>query len=50
MICITIWLGIELILGTKVTSVDVRRKTLDTSTGETISYATLIVATGAQVR
>lgn len=49
MICITTWLGIELILGTKVISVDVRRKTLDTSTGETISYGTLIVATGARV-
>ncbi|CAD6249787.1 unnamed protein product [Miscanthus lutarioriparius] len=40
--------GIELILGTKVISVDVRRKTLFTSAGETISYATLIVATGAR--
>lgn len=41
--------GIELILGTKVISVDVRRKTLDTSAGETISYERLIVATGARV-
>lgn len=44
-----VWLGIELVLGTKVISADVRRKTLLTSTGETISYKTLIIATGARV-
>ncbi|CAL5054787.1 unnamed protein product [Urochloa decumbens] len=41
--------GIELMLGTKVVSADVRRKTLLTSSGEVISYTTLIVATGARV-
>ncbi|CAI9111200.1 OLC1v1011370C5 [Oldenlandia corymbosa var. corymbosa] len=41
-------LGIELILGTRVKSADVRRKTLMTATGETISYKFLIVATGAR--
>ncbi|XP_071913008.1 monodehydroascorbate reductase 4, peroxisomal isoform X2 [Coffea arabica] len=40
--------GIELILGTRVKSADVRRKTLLTVTGETISYKILIVATGAR--
>lgn len=40
--------GIELVLGTRVVSADVRRKTLLTATGETISYKTLIVATGAR--
>ncbi|PIN04684.1 Monodehydroascorbate/ferredoxin reductase [Handroanthus impetiginosus] len=40
--------GIELILGTRVKSADVRRKTLVTATGETISYKYLIVATGAR--
>ncbi|TKW41155.1 hypothetical protein SEVIR_1G295300v4 [Setaria viridis] len=40
--------GIELILGTKVISADVRRKTLVTSIEETINYKTLIVATGAR--
>jgi uncharacterized FAD-dependent dehydrogenase len=42
-------LGIELILGTKVISADVRRKTLVTVAGETISYKTLIIAIGARV-
>ncbi|KAG0548955.1 hypothetical protein BDA96_01G212500 [Sorghum bicolor] len=41
--------GIELILRMNVISVDVRRKTLDTSTGETMSYGTFIAATGARV-
>uniref|UniRef100_A0A453PD99 FAD/NAD(P)-binding domain-containing protein n=1 Tax=Aegilops tauschii subsp. strangulata TaxID=200361 RepID=A0A453PD99_AEGTS len=41
--------GIELVLGTRVISADVRRKTLLTATGETISYKTLIIATGARV-
>lgn len=41
--------GIELILGTRVKSADVRRKTLLTATGETISYKFLIIATGARV-
>ncbi|KAK9271689.1 hypothetical protein L1049_002052 [Liquidambar formosana] len=40
--------GIELVLGTRVKSADVRRKTLLTATGETISYKILIIATGAQ--
>ncbi|KAL3526410.1 hypothetical protein ACH5RR_011066 [Cinchona calisaya] len=40
--------GIELILGTRVKSADVRRKTLLTVTGETISYKILIIATGAR--
>ncbi|KAL6912257.1 hypothetical protein ACP4OV_001062 [Aristida adscensionis] len=40
--------GIELILRTRVVSVDVAQKTLVTSSGETISYKTLIVATGAR--
>ncbi|KMS98835.1 hypothetical protein BVRB_3g068160 [Beta vulgaris subsp. vulgaris] len=40
--------GIELVLGTRVKSADVKRKTLLTATGETISYKTLIVATGAR--
>ncbi|KAL5213109.1 hypothetical protein ABZP36_023956 [Zizania latifolia] len=40
--------GIVLVLGTRVISADVRRKTLLTSSGETISYKTLIVATGAR--
>ncbi|RLN07701.1 hypothetical protein C2845_PM11G28650 [Panicum miliaceum] len=39
--------GIELVLGTKVISADVRCKTLLTATGETISYKTLIIGTGA---
>lgn len=41
--------GIELVLGTGVKSADVRRKTLLTATGETISYKILIIATGARV-
>ncbi|XP_022851568.1 monodehydroascorbate reductase 4, peroxisomal-like isoform X1 [Olea europaea var. sylvestris] len=40
--------GIELILNTQVKSADVRRNTLQTATGETISYKILIVATGAR--
>ncbi|KAF0934904.1 hypothetical protein E2562_028900 [Oryza meyeriana var. granulata] len=40
--------GIVLVLGTRVVAADVRGKTLLTSSGETISYKTLIVATGAQ--
>ncbi|XP_074310819.1 monodehydroascorbate reductase 4, peroxisomal [Silene latifolia] len=40
--------GIELVLGTRVKSADVKRKTLLTATGETISYRILIVATGAR--
>lgn len=43
------FLGIELVLGTRVKSADVRRKTLVTATGETISYKILIIATGARV-
>lgn len=41
--------GVELVLGTGVKSADVKRKTLLTTTGETISYKVLIVATGARV-
>jgi hypothetical protein len=41
--------GVELVLGTGVKSADVKRKTLLTTTGETISYKILIVATGARV-
>lgn len=41
--------GIELVLGTRVKSVDARRLTLVTSTGETITYNFLIIATGARV-
>lgn len=40
--------GVELVLGTGVKSADVKRKTLLTTTGETISYKILIVATGAR--
>ncbi|KAG0484229.1 hypothetical protein HPP92_008308 [Vanilla planifolia] len=40
--------GIELVLGTRVKSADVKRKTLTTAAGETISYKTLIIATGAR--
>ncbi|XVF58058.1 hypothetical protein PTKIN_Ptkin07bG0032100 [Pterospermum kingtungense] len=40
--------GIELVLGTRVKSADVRRKKLLTATGETISYKILIIATGAR--
>lgn len=43
------FLGIELVLGTRVKSADVRRQTLLTAAGETISYKILIVATGARV-
>lgn len=41
--------GIELVLGTRIKVVDVRRKTLLSAAGETITYKTLIVATGARV-
>ncbi|XP_059452480.1 monodehydroascorbate reductase 4, peroxisomal isoform X2 [Corylus avellana] len=40
--------GIELVLGTRIKSADVRRKTLLTAAGETISYKILIIATGAR--
>ncbi|CAM0944930.1 unnamed protein product [Alopecurus aequalis] len=40
--------GIELVLATRVISADVRQKTLLIDSGETISYKTLIVATGAR--
>ncbi|PKI55206.1 hypothetical protein CRG98_024497 [Punica granatum] len=40
--------GIEVVLGTRVKSADVRRKTLLTAMGETISYKFLIIATGAR--
>ncbi|XP_022741238.1 monodehydroascorbate reductase 4, peroxisomal isoform X2 [Durio zibethinus] len=39
---------IELVLGTRVKSADVRRRKLLTATGETISYKFLIIATGAR--
>ncbi|GLJ53038.1 hypothetical protein SUGI_1129590 [Cryptomeria japonica] len=41
--------GIELVLGTHVKSADVKRKTLLTAAGETITFKILIVATGARV-
>lgn len=44
-----LFIGIELVLGSRVKSVDVRRKTLLTGSGETISYKVLIIATGARV-
>ncbi|KAK9004071.1 hypothetical protein V6N11_001885 [Hibiscus sabdariffa] len=40
--------GIELVLGTRVESVDVGQKSLLTEAGETIQYGILIIATGAQ--
>ncbi|KAF3444644.1 hypothetical protein FNV43_RR14337 [Rhamnella rubrinervis] len=40
--------GIELVLGTRIKSADIRRKTLLTAAGETISYKILIIATGAR--
>ncbi|KAI7750364.1 hypothetical protein M8C21_014690, partial [Ambrosia artemisiifolia] len=40
--------GIELILNTRIMSADVRRNTLLTAAGETISYKFLIIATGAR--
>ncbi|KAL4333216.1 hypothetical protein GQ457_07G001860 [Hibiscus cannabinus] len=40
--------GIELVLGTRVESVDVGQKSLLTAAGETIQYGILIIATGAQ--
>lgn len=43
------FVGIELVLGTRIKSADVRRKTLLTAAGETISYKILIIATGARV-
>lgn len=46
---ISLSLGIEVVLGTWVKSADVKRKTLLTATGETISYKFLIIATGARV-
>lgn len=38
----------ELILGTRIRSADVKRKTLITSNGETISYKIPIIETGAR--
>ncbi|KAJ3692489.1 hypothetical protein LUZ60_012839 [Juncus effusus] len=40
--------GIELILGTRVKSADLKKKSLITSVGETITYKYLIIATGAR--
>ncbi|KAH6778420.1 monodehydroascorbate reductase 4 [Perilla frutescens var. frutescens] len=40
--------GIELILGTRVQSADVKRKMLLTAKGETINYKYLIVVTGSR--
>uniref|UniRef100_A0A2P2LBE6 Putative monodehydroascorbate reductase cytoplasmic isoform 2 n=1 Tax=Rhizophora mucronata TaxID=61149 RepID=A0A2P2LBE6_RHIMU len=40
--------GVELVLSTHVKSADVKRKTLLTAAGETISYKILIIATGAR--
>lgn len=44
-----LFVGIELVLDTRVVAADVKQKTLRTAAGETISYQTLIVATGARV-
>ncbi|KAI5084361.1 hypothetical protein GOP47_0000530 [Adiantum capillus-veneris] len=41
--------GIELALGTHIKAVDVKLKTLLSAAGETITYKTLIIATGARV-
>ncbi|GAQ86404.1 monodehydroascorbate reductase [Klebsormidium nitens] len=41
--------GIELLLNTRVTSADVKKRALTTQSGETITYKTMIVATGARV-
>lgn len=41
--------GIELILDTKVVKVNLNLKTLLTQVHETITYRTLIIATGARV-
>lgn len=41
--------GIELVLSTRIKSVDVRMKTLLSGAGETITFKTLIIATGARV-
>ncbi|MCO5547632.1 hypothetical protein L7F22_001083 [Adiantum nelumboides] len=41
--------GIELVLGTRIKAVDVKLKTLLSAAGETITYKTLIIATGARV-
>eukprot|EP00897_Mesotaenium_endlicherianum_P007619 jgi/Mesen1/6886/ME000353S05910 len=40
--------GIELLLNTRVVAADVHRKQLTTAAGETITYQTLIIATGAR--
>ncbi|KAI8567908.1 hypothetical protein RHMOL_Rhmol02G0157600 [Rhododendron molle] len=45
---ISLSLGIDVVLGTRVKSADVKQKTLLTATGETISYKFLIIATGAR--
>ena len=42
--------GIELLLSTRIVTADVKQKTLTTASGESLSYQTLIVATGARVR
>lgn len=41
--------GIELVLSTCIKSVDVKKRTLLSAAGETITYKTLIIATGARV-
>ncbi|KAH9288232.1 hypothetical protein KI387_032349, partial [Taxus chinensis] len=41
--------GIELVLGTKIKSADVKRKMLLTAAGETITFKIIILATGARV-
>ena len=41
--------GIDYKLKTNITSVDVKKKTLTSDSGETFSYDKLIIATGARV-
>ncbi|KAI5065435.1 hypothetical protein GOP47_0020130 [Adiantum capillus-veneris] len=41
--------GMELVLSTRIKSVDVKKRTLLSAAGETITYKTLIIATGARV-
>ncbi|MCO5551311.1 hypothetical protein L7F22_004811 [Adiantum nelumboides] len=41
--------GVELVLGTRIKLVDVKRRTLLSAAGETITYKILIIATGARV-
>lgn len=42
--------GIDLLLGSPVASGDLESKTLTLASGETLSYGSLILATGSSVR